>query len=64
MESRIIRRPEVERRTQLSTSTLYRLMGAGMFPKPVKLGPRAVGWLEADINKWVDSRPPSDAIGQ
>ena len=25
----------------------------GVFPKPVPLGPRAVGWLESDVSEWI-----------
>lgn len=53
---RIIRRREVEVRTGLSRSTLYAMMAEGEFPKPIKLGKRAVGWREADIAAWLESR--------
>lgn len=60
MTSRILRRPDVERITGLSRSTLYAMMADGTFPKPVKLGKRAVGWRQSDISEWLDSRA-SDA---
>ena len=28
----------------------------GVFPKPVPLGPRAVGWLESDVSDWIAAR--------
>jgi prophage regulatory protein len=31
-------------------------MEKGTFPKQYKLGPRAVGWLESDIEKWIEQR--------
>ncbi len=40
-EPRIIYRPEVEQRTQWSKASIYHLMRAGTFPKPVKLAERA-----------------------
>ena len=42
----------------LSRSTIYALMAAGEFPKSISLSDdgRAVGWLEADIQDWIDSR--------
>ena len=52
----IKRRPEVEAKTGLSRSTIYEKMKSGTFPKPVKLGPRAVGWLESDIDAWLEER--------
>lgn len=54
MVSSILRRPDVEAVTGLSRSTIYKWMNEGSFPKPVKLGPRAVGWREADINDWLN----------
>ena len=54
--SKILRRPEVERQTKLSKVTLYRLMHAGAFAKPIKLGERAVGWYLDEVNKWIASR--------
>ncbi len=56
MFTKILRRPDVERITGLSRSTLYAMMAEGTFPKPVKLGKRAVGWREADIAAWLNSR--------
>lgn len=56
MRQAVYRRPEVERITGLSRSTLYAMMADGSFPKPVKLGKRAVGWREVDIAAWLESR--------
>lgn len=50
---RILRRQEVERRVGLSKPTLYRRIERGEFPKPVPLGPRAVGWLSTEIDQWI-----------
>lgn len=55
MTSRIIRRPEVQHLTGLSRSTLYARIAEGNFPKPVPLGGRLVGWLESDIQNWINS---------
>ena len=40
----------------LSRSTIYALMAAGKFPKSISLDERSVGWLESDIDAWIDSR--------
>lgn len=56
MAQRILRRPEVENRTGLSRSTIYAMMADGTFPKPIRLGKRAVGWRDSDIAAWLDSR--------
>lgn len=47
-----IRQPEVLRRTALSRSTLYELIGKGEFPKPLKLGERINCWPEHEISAW------------
>ena len=44
---RYLRRPEVlARYGQVSTATLYQWMDRGLFPRPKRLGPRAVAWDE------------------
>ena len=55
MDYRILRRTEVLFMTGLATSTLYAMMEKGEFPKPIKLGRRAVGWRERDIMDWVEN---------
>lgn len=49
----ILRRPQVEARTGLSRSTIYASIKAGTFPAPISLGPKAVGWVDSDINNWI-----------
>ena len=56
MTDRILRRPEVQNRTGLSRSTIYAAMTEGQFPKPVRIGKRAVGWTESAIAAWLESR--------
>ena len=52
----ILRRPAVEAATGLSRSTLYEMIANGRFPKPVRLGARAVGWRESEIAAWLGER--------
>ncbi|MER2625292.1 MAG: AlpA family phage regulatory protein [Accumulibacter sp.] len=40
----------------LSRTTLYRLIAAKAFPKPVNLSPRRVGWLAATVDDWLTAR--------
>jgi len=47
-----LRRPQVEIRTGLKRSTIYQRIKDGTFPKPVRIGPRAVAWLETDVSQW------------
>lgn len=53
---RMIRRKEVEAITGRSRSAIYEGMAAGTFPKPVKIGARAVAWPESVIRKWVEDK--------
>ncbi len=39
--------------TGLARSTIYARMKVGTFPKPIRLGPRAVGWLLSEIQNWL-----------
>ena len=52
----ILRRKQVEQRTGLSRSTIYLRVAQGSFPKAVSLGARAVGWLESEVEEWLNSR--------
>jgi prophage regulatory protein len=63
MAKRILRRPEVEACTGLSRSSIYLMAAAGEFPKPIKLGKHASGWLESDVDAWIDSRVKASGEG-
>ena len=54
--TRFLRLPEVQDRTGLSRSTIYVRLGQGRFPRPVSLGERAVGWIEAEVEEWIRER--------
>lgn len=49
----LLRMRHVKARTGLSRSTIYLRIKAGEFPAQVSLGARAVGWLEAEIERWI-----------
>lgn len=53
MHDKILRLPHVKHNTGLSRSSIYGHIAKGDFPKPIKLGERAVGWLESDIQSWL-----------
>jgi prophage regulatory protein len=48
--------PEVERRTTIRRATIYRLIKDGSFPRPVKIGRRIIGWVEEEIDLYIESR--------
>lgn len=50
----ILRLPQVQKKTGLAKSTIYKKISAREFPKPIPLGAKAVGWIEEDINKWIE----------
>ena len=53
MAHTVLRLPAVKNRTGLSRSTIYLRVSEGIFPAPVSLGGRAVGWIEAEVNDWL-----------
>ncbi len=54
---RLLRRDEVEERTGLSRSAIYRLMREGEFPTPIKIGPRAVRWPQSELSEFLARCP-------
>lgn len=56
MTHTILRLPAVKARTGLSRSSIYLRIARGDFPKPVSLGGRAVGWIESEIQAWLQQQ--------
>ena len=56
MGQHILRLPTVKAITGLSRSTIYLRMSEGSFPEKISLGSRAVGWLETEVQDWLDER--------
>ena len=56
MSHQVLKLREVSSLTKLSSSTIYRLIKTGGFPKPIKLATHASGWLLADIEEWIESK--------
>ena len=61
----IIRRKQVESRIGLSRSSIYARLRKNpkrpgdfdpTFPKPVSVGAKAVGWIEAEIDAWLTAQ--------
>lgn len=53
---KFLRMPEVLDRVGISRPTLYRMISAGKFPKPVRIGERSSGWINREIDAWVEGR--------
>ena len=50
------RLPQVKARTGMSRTEIYRRIALGEFPKPIKLGERAVAWVADEVGVWIASR--------
>lgn len=58
---RLLRATEVYSRTALSRASIWRMVKAATFPKPVTLGYNRIAWLESDVDAWIEhqlSNPP------
>ena len=53
---RILKLKEVLNRTGLGKTTMYMLINIGDFPQQISLGLRAVGWLEREIDNWIQEK--------
>jgi prophage regulatory protein len=53
---RILRWPEVKQRVGISRSYAYHLISQRKFPAQIKIGERASGWLESEINDFIKIR--------
>ena len=56
MSNKILRLPMVKDRIGLSRACIYQRISKSQFPKPIKLGARAVSWLETDIQGRIDQQ--------
>jgi prophage regulatory protein len=54
--SNVLRLPQVKIKVGLSRSSIYAAVAQGKFPNPIRLGARAVGWLESDVDEWVSQQ--------
>jgi prophage regulatory protein len=52
----LLRLPEVIRQTGRSRTRIYVDIGNDEFPRPVKIGKRAVAWRSSDIEEWISTR--------
>ncbi len=50
---KIIRMHDLVMLVGLSRATIYRMIGDGDFPAPIKLGRHASGWLESAVQSWI-----------
>ena len=57
MTTRLITLRDVMALTALSRSAIYALMAESRFPKPIRIGNRAVRWVEQEVLDFIASRP-------
>lgn len=55
-EIKILRLPSVISKTGLPRTAIYNGMSDGSFPKSIQLTERTVGWLESEIDEWIQQR--------
>ena len=53
---RILRLPAVKDLVGLSRSSIYQRVRDGLFPAPIGLGGRCIGWIEHEVLDWLSDR--------
>lgn len=53
---RILRLAQVREITGLGRSCIYQLQAEKQFPQRIRIGVRAVGWIESEVQQWVATR--------
>ena len=57
---RLLKLREVQKITTLGSTTIYRMMDEGRFPRPIRLGPGTVRWRWSAVEQWIDNLPTAD----
>ncbi len=52
----VLKLPFVIQKTGLSRSTIYSLISKKEFPAPIKLSQRSVGWVESEVESWLETK--------
>ena len=56
--------PEVMKNTGLARSTIYKMIAEKIFPNQISLGAKSVGWLESDIQNWIQEKISQSNVAQ
>lgn len=56
MQEIIWRKRDVLAAIGMKSTWLHEAVKAGIFPKPIRIGSRAVGWRRSEIEAWLKSR--------
>lgn len=54
----LLRLRDVMKMTTLGSTTIYRKMAEGNFPRPRNLGGNVVRWRMSDVQRWISGLPP------
>ena len=62
----IVRHKDVKQKLKISSAKLFDMVAKGLFPKPFPIVPggRAVGWLETDVNQWIENQKNTSSGGR
>ena len=61
MSETLLHHRDVEARTGLARSTIYKWISEGGFPSPVRLGGRVVAWRASEIEAWIEAQTEARA---
>ena len=56
MTNKLLRTGDLTQLLGISRSSIHNWTKTGQFPKPIKLGPRAIGWWSDEIEAWIKNR--------
>ena len=56
---RVLPAKQVISKTGLSRTSIWRQEREGKFPCRIQISPNRVGWLEDEVDEWIESRPRS-----
>ena len=62
----LLRLPQTLAKTGLTRTALYAAVNAGTFPKPVRIGLKAIAWPDHELDAWIEGRisERADALDQ
>ena len=55
-QTNILSNSDVYGKVGFSSTTLWRRVGDGSFPPPIKLSSNRVGWIEYEVDAWIEQK--------
>jgi len=62
MVEELWRKPKVLAVTGMQATWLYEEVRKSRFPRPVKIGERAVGWRRSEVEAWLNALEPGQTV--